>query len=162
MLHRPGFDDYFVVLGRLVRDFLIGSLVVPSPVRPRPLHRSITFWSGILVMAFMGGAWVRSLRHLDGVFWQTAQSSISIGQVAGILEIAVDRSHRAAPHVLIQSDPTDASLEPLFPRPLVLEIYEGQYQFTISHWLLLLAVMFPWSGLLVWRARRHRRLSEMN
>jgi len=42
---------------------------------PRPLHRWKSFWLGILVLGFLGWAWVRSIVYDDRIVWMEAGST---------------------------------------------------------------------------------------
>ncbi|MCW1921081.1 hypothetical protein OKA05_00860 [Luteolibacter arcticus] len=44
-------------------------------VTPRPLIKWKSFWLGILVLGFLGGAWVFSMHHSAGVVWNMKPTS---------------------------------------------------------------------------------------
>jgi hypothetical protein len=137
------------------------------------LRRSITFWSGIVVMGFICWAWVDSRLHtltvgdpdhcvanIAGGIWVLSQSPYR--------QWSIDRSTN------FQDFPADPLPAPLFRRgagepwtdPIKVISYQDlveleyrhaspkEWAFFIPHWLLLLAVALPWSALLLWRARR--------
>ena len=53
------------------------------------LHRSITFWSGILVIAFLVWAWRDSLHHRSSFSWKSSggMSCWSASNSAGVLQV---------------------------------------------------------------------------
>ncbi|QJE99037.1 hypothetical protein [Luteolibacter luteus] len=80
---------------------------------PKPLHRSITFWSGILVMIFIAWAWRDSCRMLTNA---NAGHGWWIGNLYGGFQLS--DTHRP-PHPLIEriARPPHPPDQPLFPRP---------------------------------------------
>ncbi len=144
----------------------------------RPLSRSITFWSDILVMAFVCWAWRDSQTHRSSVHWQRFGLMQSHSYV-GVSELVGKKGGGAwrIPHY---------SNFPPGPLPLPFKVtgkgvsasdpdrkghgprnsyrVEVLYDWDIlppdsgviyiPHWLLLLTVALPWSALLFWRVRR--------
>lgn len=153
----------------LAETFHFSAAGQADSVKPRPLYRSLTFWSGILVMIFLSSAWVDSnhfginlRRHVLGT-----QYIVVHGQNRVLLITAT------GPVVNSQNEmrrsPTKAArnFAEAFP-PFRFRAVEARAPSTgfveskghlvnFPHWLLLLAVALPWSGLLLWRARRIRR-----
>jgi hypothetical protein len=161
------------------------------PVKPKPLYRSITFWSGLLVMAFIVWAWADSQKVISV---GTIGSPMAIHGHSGIMIRKTHATGTGAWRLPIRNFYEDHVISDLFPPPfsfatavdalerkseihntlpdhrrdgalpirIVAEYWapEGIQRnrtFFIPHWLLLLAVALPWSGLLIWRARRIRR-----
>ncbi len=137
-----------------------------ATMHPRPLRRSVTFWSGLLVMGFVVWAWSVSYRHLSiASFWrietthaagglallvQPAATPLAVYQNEGFIKINYGKhgewiydlampgdSAAIFPPLLTYSDPSDGSSSIFLP-----------------HWLILLAVALAWAALLLWRARR--------
>lgn len=128
---------------------------------PRPLHRWKSFWLGLLVLAFLGWGWVRSMNHTDGFFWLPRHFILEAWQSTGQVGFAVNHElpgptsisnfrwlHEAAP-----------AGEPWFPRAVVPENYPSEFQCSIAHWLLILLFLIAWIGFLLWRVRRLKCLS---
>jgi hypothetical protein len=138
------------------------------------LHRSITFWSGILVMGFLVTTWIDSRSNLSYLSWVNAQNSL-------YLEVC---NHRCIFSVYYSAgpgfpggrsrfewtrfpavgeragDPFDASSDDpaeWFPKPFLRATTAVLHETGFAHWLLLLAFALPWSALLLWRARRRKR-----
>ncbi|MEK7954091.1 hypothetical protein [Luteolibacter soli] len=123
---------------------------------PRPLHRWKSFWLGILVLAFLGCGWVHSMSHTDGFFWLPKHFSISAYQSTGQLGFSWDASQTSTSLTYFHwiHEPISTAGEPWFPRAVVPEIYDRQFQFGIAHWFLMLLFLSAWIAFLVWRIRR--------
>ena len=149
----------------------------------KPLYRSITFWSGILVMIFIAWAWRDSMKAQSSLRRhnfnaQNLWGSISVEKTplfyrGDASRFPLDRSGGFS----VFSD------TPAFPPPLILRgggeesayevpelgIYhewikqrfrylpQDSWIVLLPHWLLLALVALPWSGLLLWRSRRLHR-----
>ena len=142
------------------------------------LHRSITFWSGILVTGFICWAWWDSDRYFNMMSWKR----MIVGSAANGCFVIVDPVGRGS----IETMRIDISSVPLwYPTtpngPIVLrsnggtsrkiasDSFEDKMQAHLDsvgpghwfgfslYWLLLLAVALPWSAPLLWRARRRKR-----
>lgn len=152
-------------------------------VTPKPLSRSLTFWSGILVMIFICWAWRDSESNVSSV----GDDSWSIYHHRSAVAIWRDPL-RSPTAIKFRRDRGDESIRAeLFPAPLSMwgddkvpspeewKQYFGSRQTAreniiwtlnqngpqgsvlyLPHWLLLLACALPWSGLLLWRTRRMR------
>lgn len=148
------------------------------------LHRSITFWSGFLVMGFIVWCWGDSSRSVFIANIRYSQVKTECGTVAFFYypsdapyswdQVSFDRDHLnegffahfgGAPFFFrgggeLDTEGTDPFSSPEFDsldsfwrrEPL------GSWAFGIPHWLLLLAVALPWTALLLWRARRRRKI----
>ena len=133
----------------------------PSEMPPRPLHRWKSFWAGILVLVFLGWAWSRSLRHLDGFLWMAPRFHLSAGQTAGRLELAWSASDGAWGRDFLWILEAAANTgEPFFPKAVNWETYPGKIQLTVAHWFLILLLLVPWSAFIRWRFRRNRRIAR--
>lgn len=151
-------------------------------VKPRPPHRSLTFWSGILVMGSICWAWRDSMTYSsyatvgklqlwnDGalvqICWMQKKSpgKLKTGRYP-------DRGRAAtgpitAPMFIRGEDSNEEGLslkdgEALTYQNRVVAVAKWglplrAWVLLLPHWLLLLAVAMPWSGALLWRARRIR------
>ncbi|MEK7954090.1 hypothetical protein [Luteolibacter soli] len=148
---------------------------------PRPLHRWKSFWLGVLIIAFLGWAWVASMRHVDVLYWNSAVGSstpspasknfdhfvyrnfgrfvLTAGQTLGWVEVKWDTS-RFSPlashwsHQIITLTPK----ETWFARAVRVERYPGRLEVFVAHWLLILLFALPWATCLFYRHRRMKRL----
>lgn len=162
------------------------------------LHRSVTFWSGLLVMIFIGWAWQDSERFWTNasyqrvtahngwggllVFYNTPRAST--GPEFARHPQSIGFLHRSkvlpAAQFLRVEDVTEAQQEELLKRLFVrgddgkvtfhpelctmrefmsmfsIPMRPGSSALFLPYWLLLLAIALPWTGLLLWRARRRR------
>jgi len=150
-------------------------------VSPRPFYRSLTFWSGMLVIAFLCWAWWDSFRHDT---WRT-EGHFSFSNVAGAVSLGCHQSNvnstagrrDIAPHAAPRPGFAafsfiDSSSKGTLPksdlnsgrklRALLAFSPSGQYMFlNVPHWLLILVCLVPWLGLLAWRWRRVKRLTRI-
>src|SRR5262245_32268465 len=126
---------------------------------PRPLHRWKSLWLGILTLLFLGYGWVRSMSFTDGFFWLPKHFSITACQSTGQLGFSWDASQKSSSltYFLWIHEPVSAAGEPWFPRAVVPEVYDRQFQFAIAHWFLLLLFFIAWAVFLFWRVRRMSR-----
>jgi hypothetical protein len=151
-------------------------------MKPKPFTRSITFWSGILVMGFICWAWRDSFRHEAGM---TGGSWMGRSKTGGVMVFgfAMSIGEFKADYVLIPPEWHHewSAFQPLFwhrrPEPEdefwvervkaasnAREAYPAymeswptsRWMVFVPYWLLLLAVAVTWTGLLLWRARRIR------
>ncbi len=140
------------------------------------LHRSITFWSGLLVMGFVCWEWQDSYRYDS---WVTAHgntsSSFSGGLCFGVnlddAGIHAGREYQAAdllrnetfpPFLFVRGKGMKEYSEHAPDLPTVRELWAEISQISptstirlfLPYWCILLAVTVAWFGLLFWRARR--------
>lgn len=150
------------------------------------LHRSITFWSGILVMAFIFWAWRDSLKHETRPMW----GSCEMESRRGALSFTYRPSGRRPGLELFRNDYSKPISQP-FPAPHFIRggiehadpktrqsyatksdgapmtlresdalnmIYRTNRDWLISipFWLLLLSFALLWSALLLWRENRKK------
>lgn len=151
---------------------------------PRPFYRWKSFGFGIVMLAFLGWAWVASMRHVDVLYWNPSVVSskastgsknlrhflyrqfgnfvFTTGQVLGAVEITWDSS-RPSPladhwsHLTITLTPKETWFAPA----VKVEHRPGQFRFAIAHWFLILFFMIPWIAFLSWRVRGMRRLAAV-
>ena len=125
---------------------------------PRPFHRWKSFWLGIVVLALLGGGWVRSMSYTNGFFWFPGRFVFTAYQSAGQLGFAWDLSRPPIPVPMFEwvHEPISSAGEAWFPKPVVPEIYDRQFQFGIAHWFLMLLFLIAWAAFLSWRVRRSR------
>jgi hypothetical protein len=153
----------------------------------RALHRSVTFWAGIVVMAFIGWGWWHSMtNHGTLCLGRIRGEHGGTGLILGYNAAEKDWSARNRKGFTL----VEKEWQLVDKRPLRWEIYfatamelhltrvpspwqwpTGTMNFPtakgavsdcavfIPHWLVLLSVVLPWSALLLWRARRHNRIS---
>jgi hypothetical protein len=148
------------------------------------LHRSIVFWSGLLVMGFILWAWRDSYRYNSSYILFRLSYSNAAGGVwlerDGISSAGWIGSRHVGPRVGLHAEP-NLFQRPFFlrgqdqPRPLgedgtifspsnhetktsALCYYPSDlWVLSIPHWLILLTVAALWLGLLFWRARRRNK-----
>lgn len=121
------------------------------------LHRSIVFWSGLLVMGFVCWAWMASvlapaMLYKGSYEIQNYDSTLYFGKLTDEFATA-------------DENPTwtkmDAPSEPeMFPGPSIPDgVQDGLLSFgvVLPHWLILLPVTALWLLLLFLRARRRNK-----
>ena len=147
------------------------------------LHRSITFWAGLLVIIFTCWAWWDSCTHATGFQWkQLGASSFGRGIIisrwtswSGPFQGRRDAmpSYPAyGPHEFFpppflvrarETNPLESNLVATSFRDAMQNTADyfgpGSWSLHLPYWLILLALLIPWSLLLLWRARRLKRAS---
>jgi hypothetical protein len=137
--------------------------VFPLKMPPRPLHRWKSFWLGLLVLIFLGWAWVRSMHQTDDISYKPSSSSISWGasiQRGTVLLAWLDDP--SVPDGLNVSSFSGWKTKIWFKKAIVLQGARtgGWQSMHIAHWFLILLFLVPWAGFLIWRVRRMRRVGE--
>ncbi len=129
----------------------------------RPLYRWKSFWFGVLVIVFLGWAWVRSYSLQEGLAGELRPTqSVGVLQNLGSVRLIVRPTIGLRPGFF--SDDVNGTTR-IFPAAFYWEIYyfEGIGSITVgevAHWFLILLFLLPWSGWLAWRWRRMRRLEN--
>ena len=156
-------------------------------MKPRPLHRSVIFWSGIFVMLSIVWLWWDSERHvtrLDSGIWMLDQNQ------SAVMLLCTGKVRTRTPG--IHRDPIARHFAPkLFPAPLIMRsrgvpvsyrdiraqehkyytmredliwdwthLAAGSLIIYLPHWLILTTFALPWAGLLIWRSRRARTVGS--
>ena len=133
---------------------------------PRPLHCWKSFWLGLLVLIFLGWAWVLSTDGWDYIFFSAAYfSSSGVGSNGpGGLSLGWTDDPFLPDGLSIFSH-QGGPIHNWFPEAFTLAgtTAEGwpMEGVTIAHWFLILLFLVPWAGFLYWRVRRMRRAGEM-
>ncbi len=143
-------------------------LAIPAPagilLAMLPFRRSLTLWSGVLVMAFLCCAWRDSFQRGYYIGWGSWEASNS----AGLAGIAYNGAKAPAKNLQFGYEKSPKAFgHGLFPpyRTLVRGNGATALKFVaVPHWQILIAAGVSWSALLLWRARRgkYRTLVEAN
>ncbi len=128
------------------------------------LHRWKSFWLGLLVLFFLGWAWVRSIHRIDDISYKASTSSRSWGACTGFGAVLLGWSDDPfAPDGLSFSSYRAGPdwVTTWFPEAILLEggTDESWQNFRIAHWFLILLFLVPWAGFLLWRVRRVKRIA---
>lgn len=126
---------------------------------PRPFYRWRSFWLGVLVIVFLGWAWMRSISRTEG--WEystTVTRSGVLAQRSGTVVLAWNDPSAVGDPVQFFSHemaPEDSPLPPAFELDRWdMEPGRGETILcTIAHWFLILLFLVPWCGWLAWRLR---------
>lgn len=118
------------------------------------LHRSVTFWSGFLVMGFICWAWWDSVTISTNLFLGCIYADHSLSRFGVGYDVFGGGAggNKVSFHRGVHHFPDTEFL----PAPEFVNS-EASWQLVAPHWLLLLAFVLPWSSLLLWRARRRKR-----
>lgn len=139
--------------------------IPPELMSPRHFYRWKSFWFGLLVLVFLGWGWWRSLSHLDIAGWvyPGATQAVFVRSNGGWVHLYnTGPNHSIAPAVAglqVYTYRQERAKE-WFPVPFKHEDFgnpEGGAYY-LSHWILMLLFLLPWTGWLAWRGRRLRRL----
>jgi len=99
--------------------FVLGySMFDVFPMISRPIYRWKLFWFGLLVVAFLGWAWVRSMSHFDMVKVGVGKSVFSVESMSGELRMEREPLHFFAgwsPEIEIKLGESYFSDRRLFP-----------------------------------------------
>lgn len=130
-------------------------------MKPRPFHRWKSLWFGVLVLAFLGWAWIRSMGHRDEISW-----AFPPARVAGALQSngrVMLLRFSEVPGVPLGIRHETAVIQrgaDWFPPARVANEFGGRVtRIEIPHWLLILLFLIPWTAFLLWRGRRLKRLA---
>ena len=133
---------------------------------PRPFHRWKSFWLGVLVLIFLGWAWVRSIHCRDVVSWGEAHGGrgILLSQRDSKVLITWNTSKIiavVAPGFSVSSVNLNPRSHTVFPRAIHWREFPDYPLPTtsIAHWFLIFLFLLPWTTFLVWRNRRMKRLA---
>jgi len=150
------------------------------------LHRSVTFWSGVVVMVFICWAWRDSLSNLSEVVHE-------IGAIQSVPDgVLVSHGTNEGSGLKLQHEPHRSFVLEVrrqrLPRPFFLRgknqpLDDGQgagkpaltqeawlrnwisgnpprvWMLFIPYWVISLFAAIVWTGLLLWRARRRKQAS---
>jgi hypothetical protein len=127
---------------------------------PRPIYRWKSFWIGILVLGFIGWAWVRSMT------WDENISGRSFGWVWEVFQdpgqfwmgcCADPFLLRTVGFYSLERDPEMRTwFQPAYHRAT--SPYSSQfYYFGFAHWYLILLFLIPWSGWLFFHWKREQK-----
>ena len=119
-------------------------------MNPRPLYRWKSFWFGVLVIAFLGWAWVRSTNMPDKLSWWSGRNQWTLLSSGGSFGI-VRFDGRIGNIVFLRS-------AIVFPPAWRYRRDEFGSLLVCSYWVASFAFLIPWSGGLAWRWRRIKRL----
>jgi len=130
---------------------------------PRPLYRWKAFWLGILVLAFLGWSWLRSIEYKDWFNVRTPTISGGIGHANARLGVycnnggSEDTGWRSAPSTATAPFPSPIDAEAYISRPG----YAGAHaRLLLAHWFLILLFLIPWTAFLIWRTRQMKHLGH--
>jgi hypothetical protein len=134
---------------------------------PRPLIKWKSFWLGILVLVFLGWAWVRSIQHDERVYfglgtqwWEIVRShgtTVAMcwsesGTGRGIHSVSFSSEQS------VEGVNLDIRIPPAFKRVVGRELIPAVWG--VADWFLILLFLVPWASFLAWRVRKLRRLTQ--
>ena len=126
-----------------------------------PLLRSRCFWSGILVLACIGGLWVDSMYRERAVVAHRGVFVESGGVIHGeaVFQAFFQYSPGVSPtepwHMVVEVQPEEEG-GTWFPSPkfeVIRHPTTVHYELDVPHWLVGLLVLAAWAGLLLQRRR---------
>ena len=145
---------------------MFGVRLSDFPMTPRSLLRWKSFWLGVLVLIFLGWAWVRSIHCHDVVSWGEAHGGrgIFLSQRDSKVVITWNSSMliaAVAPGLSVSSVNMNPQSDTIFPRAITRRELPDHLLPTAStaHWFLILLLLVPWTSFLLWRSRRMKRLA---
>jgi len=136
---------------------------------PRRLIRWKSFWFGILVLGFLGWAWLATSLKSLGVRSGDSKELIGFTSSSGYVKLYRFTGVPAEPGLVItgsrHSSPSNSELffgPPLRIEKLVSPDGYSTSEASIAYWLLVQLFFVPWAVLLAWRWRRQRILTKAN
>ena len=128
---------------------------------PRPFYRWKSLSFGVLILIFLGWAWVRSTTSGDVLIYDTgSDQGVWIGhrwsKVIFISWQNMPASSGRGIHVL--STPL-SNHKTCFPGPVTTGSEQGNREIEVAHWFLIVLFLIPWLGWLFWHGRRMKRLA---
>lgn len=120
-------------------------------MNPRPIYRWKTFWFGVLVIAFLGWGWERSLRFHSFCLAGWIVLGQKSGEICFVVPLHKDRSPVEFVDVPFEQD--SLWLAPAFTH----ESFKGDQWLCVAHWVLTILFLIPWAAFLAWRWRRLKR-----
>lgn len=124
------------------------------------LHRSIAFWSGLLVLAFLAWAWWDSIRYWSELSFTTGKREYGIANLAGRLSYSHSPAQpgMSAP-LQWNRNSSDSFASDLNNHPPAFEWREenGFLTAAIAIRVLMMTGSLAWLGLIYWRYRRSKR-----
>ena len=132
------------------------------------LHRSITFWSGLLAVFFILWAWGDSTDHLSSAHYRGAHavhaaSGLTLGYnpdpSTEFISQRLDRGYEVMTSRGRYAGWSEQKRMAIsrWPKPLLARKGAGVF---LPYWLILLGTLGLWAGLLYWRLRRTKRKGE--
>jgi hypothetical protein len=123
----------------------------------RPLYRWKSFWFGVLVIAFLGWAWMRSTKVADYVLvdWPAGEFA-QIHHTSGRMKVfhSLNPPLFASAELKTMRDTAEGGLPGLPLGFRYSPFSEGSLVLAVTHWFLILLFLVPWSGWLAWRWRK--------
>ena len=130
-------------------------------MHPRPVYRWKSFWFGVVVLAFLGWSWIRSMGAGDYLAWKGTMDEV----------VRIDQSGGRIAVVWVREDPIFSLPEmPLakhgggsgmrwFPRAFRYgSPVDGWNWIALAHWFMILLFLLAWCGWLTWRWRGRKRV----
>jgi hypothetical protein len=127
---------------------------------PRPIYRWKCFWFGLLCLAFLGSAWVRSLGYQSSLHISWGGGESILAQERGEVQLAVP-AHPSRPQIVFYDSAIDRE-ETEIASAFTHAVFKGDQLFWTAHWFLMLLFSVPWVAFLGWRRRRQNRAKEMS
>ena len=121
---------------------------------PRRLSRWKSFWFGILVLGFLGWAWMSSMDRLHWLEVSSPEGGVRVIQFEGELIITWerDRSWWDASAGIDDDKGSANSIRDYWRR--------DESAVGLAHCILMLCFFVPWTSFLAWRWRRMGREAE--
>lgn len=131
---------------------------------PRPFHRWKSFWLGVLVLIFLGWAWVRSIDCRDVASWGEAHGGRGILLSQRDSEVLITWNSSkiiavVAPGFSVSSVKLNPRSHTVLARAITWQ-ESPEYPLltaSIAHWFIILLFLLPWTTFLLWRHRRMKR-----
>jgi hypothetical protein len=131
---------------------------------PRPLIKWKSFWLGILVLVFLGLAWMQSMNRMDSLSfglgvdrWEVV---CTMGKVSAVRwpQLVAGRGVHSVSYLSEQGGGFNREFPPAF-ESVVFDESLNVRAWMSSIWCLILLFLVPWFGFLFWRVRKQKKPS---
>jgi hypothetical protein len=127
-------------------------------IEPLPIIRWKSLWFGILVLAFIAWAWLRSATHRDEFVCTRPTTIYAVESEGSVISFTILPVTKViAAECAFRSETRWDSNLSYFPRPFI-QIHDGPTHILwLAYWLLALSILLPWAAFLTWRSQRMNR-----
>jgi len=129
-------------------------------MKPRPVYRWKSFWLGVVVLAFLGWSWLRSMGPGDYFAIKgSLEEVVRIDQSGGRIAVVWEREDPifSLPEMPLAKHSPESEMR-WFPRAVrYWSPIDGWNAVAIAHWFVILVFLILWLGWFAWRGRSFQR-----
>jgi len=128
-------------------------------LKPRPLYKWKSFWLGILVLGFLGWAWIRSRSHYERVGWSlNLERRYEVSSCWSKLSFdSITYNPSYEPGFYYEREDIDGRR--WFPPAVAVTQKNWLGSVSVAHWIIILHFLAVWSTWLFFHWKRERKKS---